>query len=213
MNPATGSDPHAGSAPAGVREFHAQGTCPGAPGLSAQRSKVCAWLPRVLELGARPHPPRDLYRAYLEPERRLHRALPPERYGWVAPGEEISGLEDEYRLAPPHMPKLVIHQGRLGSRRGVLKRASRPDQGRRTAASIHLLHPTSTSSQNSSATLWLRYSASGSIPVQAQPPPPVVAGIAAVALPSALHLDSSAARASSMRWSACLEAPRSSGPR
>ncbi|RWR15770.1 DUF4062 domain-containing protein, partial [Agrococcus lahaulensis] len=28
-------------------------------------------------------------------------------YGWVAPEESISGLEDEYRLAPPEMPKLI----------------------------------------------------------------------------------------------------------
>ena len=28
-------------------------------------------------------------------------------YGWVAPDEEISGLEDEYNLAPPSMPKLI----------------------------------------------------------------------------------------------------------
>ena len=29
-----------------------------------------------------------------------------ERYGWIAPGEEISGLEDEHRLEPS-MPKLI----------------------------------------------------------------------------------------------------------
>ncbi len=30
-----------------------------------------------------------------------------QQYGWIAPDEEISGLEDEYRLAPREMPKLV----------------------------------------------------------------------------------------------------------
>ena len=30
-----------------------------------------------------------------------------QQYGWIAPGEEISGLEDEYRLAPHEMPKLI----------------------------------------------------------------------------------------------------------
>jgi predicted ATPase len=62
--------------------------------------------PVMFELGARPHPPRDLYRAYLE-QSDVFVGLYGERYGWIAPGEEISGLEDEYRLAPPQMPKLV----------------------------------------------------------------------------------------------------------
>ena len=30
-----------------------------------------------------------------------------ESYGWVAPDEDISGLEDEYNLAPKAMPKLI----------------------------------------------------------------------------------------------------------
>jgi hypothetical protein len=30
-----------------------------------------------------------------------------QQYGWIAPGEEFSGLEDEYRLAPRDMPKLI----------------------------------------------------------------------------------------------------------
>lgn len=62
--------------------------------------------PVMFELGARPHPPRDLYRAYLE-QSDVFIGLYWERYGWVAPGEEVSGLEDEYRLVPPAMPKLI----------------------------------------------------------------------------------------------------------
>ncbi|UOE44221.1 ATP-binding protein [Agromyces larvae] len=62
--------------------------------------------PVMFELGARPHPPRELYRAYLE-QSDIFVGLYAERYGWIAPGEEISGLEDEYRLAPREMPKLV----------------------------------------------------------------------------------------------------------
>ena len=30
-----------------------------------------------------------------------------QQYGWISPGEEISGLEDEYCLAPRDMPKLI----------------------------------------------------------------------------------------------------------
>ncbi len=62
--------------------------------------------PVMFELGARPHPPRELYRSYLA-QSDIFVGLYGERYGWVAPGEEISGLEDEYRLARPEMPKLV----------------------------------------------------------------------------------------------------------
>ena len=62
--------------------------------------------PVMFELGARPHPPRDLYRAYLD-QSDVFVGIYGERYGWVAPGEEVSGLEDEYRLARPEMPKLI----------------------------------------------------------------------------------------------------------
>ncbi len=61
--------------------------------------------PVMFEQGARPHPPRALYRAYLE-QSDVFVGLYWERYGWVAPGEEISGLEDEYRLSGDR-PKLI----------------------------------------------------------------------------------------------------------
>ena len=58
-----------------------------------------ALAPVMFELGARPHPPRSLYRAYLE-QSDIFIGVYWESYGWVAPGEEVSGLEDEYNLAP-----------------------------------------------------------------------------------------------------------------
>lgn len=61
--------------------------------------------PVMFELGARPHPPRELYRAYLH-QSDIFVGLYAERYGWVAPGETVSGLEDEYNLAP-ELPKLI----------------------------------------------------------------------------------------------------------
>jgi len=61
--------------------------------------------PVLFELGARPHPPRALYRAYLE-QSDVFVGLYWQRYGWVAPGERISGLEDEYTRAGGQ-PKLV----------------------------------------------------------------------------------------------------------
>src|SRR5215469_1277915 len=50
------------------------------------------------ESGARPHPPRRMYRAYLD-QSQVFVGIYWQRYGWVAPGMDISGLEDEYRLA------------------------------------------------------------------------------------------------------------------
>src|SRR5215213_2053369 len=61
--------------------------------------------PVLFELGARPHPPRDLYRAYLE-QSQIFVGIYWQRYGWVAPDETISGLEDEYRLSEG-MPRLL----------------------------------------------------------------------------------------------------------
>jgi predicted ATPase len=62
--------------------------------------------PVMFELGARPHPPRELYRAYLE-QSDVFIGIYWESYGWVAPDEQISGLQDEYDLAPAAMPKLI----------------------------------------------------------------------------------------------------------
>jgi predicted ATPase len=62
-------------------------------------------IPVMFELGARPHPPRDLYRAYLA-QSHIFVGVYWQRYGWVAPGEEVSGLEDEYRLAA-NLPQLL----------------------------------------------------------------------------------------------------------
>ncbi len=61
--------------------------------------------PVMFELGARPHPPRSLYRAYLA-QSDIFIGLYWQSYGWVAPDEEISGLEDEYRLSGG-MPHLI----------------------------------------------------------------------------------------------------------
>ncbi|GAA1982197.1 DUF4062 domain-containing protein [Microbacterium pumilum] len=62
--------------------------------------------PVMFELGARPHPPRELYRSYLD-QSDVFVGIYWESYGWVAPDEDVSGLEDEYNLAPPSMPKLI----------------------------------------------------------------------------------------------------------
>jgi predicted ATPase len=61
--------------------------------------------PVLFESGARPYPPRELYRAYLA-QSDVFIGLYWQRYGWVAPGMPISGLEDEYQLAGDK-PKLI----------------------------------------------------------------------------------------------------------
>ncbi len=61
--------------------------------------------PILFELGARPYPPRDLYRAYLE-QSHVFLGIYWQSYGWVAPGMEVSGIEDEYLLAQD-MPRLI----------------------------------------------------------------------------------------------------------
>jgi predicted ATPase len=61
--------------------------------------------PVLFELGARPHPPQDLYRAYLA-QSDIFIGLYWQSYGWVGPGMEISGLEDELRRSHA-IPRLL----------------------------------------------------------------------------------------------------------
>src|SRR5215470_490431 len=79
-------------------------------------------VPVWYESGARPHPPRRLYQAYLD-QSQVFVGIYWQRYGWVAPGMGISGLEDEFQLAAGK-PMLLY-----------LKRPA-PDQEPRLAAMI-----------------------------------------------------------------------------
>lgn len=54
--------------------------------------------PVMFELGARPYAPRSLYLAYLR-QSHVFVGIYGEQYGWVAPGMDVSGLEDEVRHA------------------------------------------------------------------------------------------------------------------
>ncbi|HSS91028.1 MAG TPA: DUF4062 domain-containing protein, partial [Streptosporangiaceae bacterium] len=79
--------------------------------LAAERRAVRAavtrlrLVPVMFELGARPHPPREVYRAYLA-QSQVFIGIYWQRYGWVAPGEKVSGLEDEYLLSAG-LPRLL----------------------------------------------------------------------------------------------------------
>lgn len=70
--------------------------------------------PVMFELGARPHPPRDLYRAYLG-QSHVFVGIYGRKYGWVAPGASVSGVEDEYCLSGQH-PKLIYIKREAGGR-------------------------------------------------------------------------------------------------
>jgi predicted ATPase len=61
--------------------------------------------PILFESGARPYPPREIYRAYLA-QSDIFVGLYWQRYGWIAPSMQVSGLEDEYQLAGDK-PKLI----------------------------------------------------------------------------------------------------------
>lgn len=68
------------------------------------------------DIGARPHPPRDLYRARLE-NSEIFVGIYREEYGWVAPEMDVSGIEDEYSLASERaMDRLVYVFGNPTSR-------------------------------------------------------------------------------------------------
>ncbi|MGH3505624.1 MAG: DUF4062 domain-containing protein, partial [Nocardioidaceae bacterium] len=62
----------------------------------------------MFEAGARPHPPRALYRAYVE-QSDVFVAIYASRYGWIAPEMDVSGLEDEFNLSSA-LPRLVYIQ-------------------------------------------------------------------------------------------------------
>ncbi len=75
--------------------------------------------PVMFEMGARPHAPRDLYRQYLA-QSQIFVGIYWDRYGWVAPEETISGLEDEYNLSGT-MPKLIYIKQSDGKRESRLQ--------------------------------------------------------------------------------------------
>ena len=65
--------------------------------------------PVMFEAGARAHPPQAVYRAYLA-QSDVFVGLYWQRYGWIGPGMQISGLEDEFELARD-LPRLLYVKG------------------------------------------------------------------------------------------------------
>ena len=92
--------------------------------------------PVLVESGARPHAPRELYRAYLA-QSDIFIGVYWQGYGWIGPGMEISGLEDEFDVSRglPHLlyVKEPAPAASLASQR--CSTASRPRAPTRTGAS------------------------------------------------------------------------------
>ncbi len=75
--------------------------------------------PVMFELGARPHPPRELYQSYLE-QSQIFIGIYWQSYGWIAPDMEISGLEDEFILSA-EKPRLIYIKEPAPERQDRLK--------------------------------------------------------------------------------------------
>ena len=65
--------------------------------------------PVMFEQGARPHPPREVYRAYLA-QSEVFIGLYWQRYGQAAPDMDVSGLEEEFDLSAG-LPRLLYVKG------------------------------------------------------------------------------------------------------
>src|SRR5262249_22204592 len=95
-------------------------------------------VPVWYESGARPHPPRSMYRAYLA-QSQVFVGIYWQRYGLVAPGMEVSGLEDEFGLA-------------AGKRMLLYVKRPAPEQEPRLAAMIDGIRAAGTVSYRTFAT-------------------------------------------------------------
>jgi hypothetical protein len=75
--------------------------------------------PVLFEEGARPHPPRELHRAYLA-QSDVFIGLYWQRYGRAGPGMEISGLEEELQSCVPSCVAEPGLMNRPGDRRRLI---------------------------------------------------------------------------------------------
>ena len=76
--------------------------------------------PVLFESGARPYPPRELYQAYLA-QSDIFLCLYWQRSGWVAPGMEVSGVEDEYH-SRGYYQSALLYRGRNAKNRNIPSR-------------------------------------------------------------------------------------------
>jgi predicted ATPase len=88
--------------------------------------------PVLFELGARPHAPRTLYQAYLQ-QSHIFVGIYWQSYGWVAPDQTVSGVEDEFRHSEG-MPRLLYVKESAPQREPRLQELLREFQSEATFA-------------------------------------------------------------------------------
>ena len=74
----------------------------------------------MFEGSARPYPPRDVYQAYLS-RSDVFIGIYWQRYGWIEPGRDISGLEDQYRLSAGKPSLLYVSKSPAPDREAALE--------------------------------------------------------------------------------------------
>lgn len=77
-------------------------------------------LPVLFEAGARPHPAQELYQAYIA-QSHIFIGIYWQSYGWIGPGMEISGLEDEFNRSA-RLPRLIYVKSPAPNREAGLER-------------------------------------------------------------------------------------------
>ena len=85
--------------------------------------------PIMFEPGGRPHPPRELYRSYIQ-QSHIFIGIYGSGYGWVDPELGISGIEDEFKIAGD-MPRLLYVTDPEGAEERLsafVERAGRDDR-------------------------------------------------------------------------------------
>ncbi len=92
-------------------------------------------LPVMFEAGARPHPAQELYQAYLS-QSQVFIGIYWQSYGWVGPGMEISGLEDEFNLSS-HLPRLIYVKSPAPNREAGLQKMLARLQAENSASYKH----------------------------------------------------------------------------
>ena len=83
-------------------------------GAAAEAIASLLLAPVLFELGTRASSPRTMYRAYLD-HSDIFVGIYWQRYGWVAPGMDVSELEDQYELASDR-PRLIYVKEPSGER-------------------------------------------------------------------------------------------------
>jgi predicted ATPase len=130
--------------------------------------------PVMFELGARPYPPREVYQQYLA-QSDVFIGLYWQRYGQLAPGAHVSGLEEEFELSGG-LPRLLYVKAPAPDRESGLAdllariehEASASYRRFRTPAELDRLVR-----DDLAVLLSERFTASGTTPAApAQPPPP-----------------------------------------